>query len=74
MRAWGMMAHEDGVNCTAQHVPVGSLLLYGKQAGGSSGSRRTGVSTLDVAPSILQFFGFERPAYMRGLPSIRFDS
>jgi hypothetical protein len=69
----GMMAHEDGVNCTAQHVPVGSLVLYGKRVSANAGARRTGVSTLDVAPSILEFFGFEPPAYMQGVPSIGFE-
>ena len=64
----GMMAHEDSVNCTAQHVPGGSLLVYG--AGARAGAdRREQISTLDVVPSILKFFGFEGPSYLRGAAS-----
>jgi hypothetical protein len=69
----GFIAHEDGVNCTAQHVPVGSLWVYGAGTAGSGGSRDN-ISTLDVTPSILEFFGLERPAYMRGSVAVRLDS
>jgi hypothetical protein len=62
----GLMAHEDGVNCTAQHVPEGSLFVYPHRPAGA----RTTVSTLDVVPSILAFFGLEKPSYMRGSSSI----
>jgi hypothetical protein len=60
----GMMAHEDGVNCTAQHVPEGSLLVY--RADHLDGGRRadTRISTLEVAPAICDLFGVPRPAYM----------
>jgi hypothetical protein len=70
----GFMAHEDGVNCTAQHVPEGSLWLYGKDVSGGGISRRDAISTLDVAPSILSFFGREKPRYMRGNSTIRLHS
>jgi hypothetical protein len=66
------MAHEDGVNCTAQHVPTGSLLIYGDGVPIRGAGQRDTISTLDIAPSILKFFGFERPAYMRGTPSMNF--
>jgi hypothetical protein len=69
----GYVAHEDGVNCTAQHITAGSLWVYGARSVGSDGSRDK-ISTLDVAPSILEFFGLERPAYMRGSVSVRLDS
>jgi Type I phosphodiesterase / nucleotide pyrophosphatase len=66
----GFMPHEDGVNCTAQHVREGSLWLYSKdQRGGGKNARET-ISTLDVAPSILSFFEREIPRYMRGSVSI----
>jgi hypothetical protein len=64
----GLMAHEDGVNCTAQHVPEGVVFVY-PSARPPSVVRET-VSTLDVVPSIIQFFGLEKPAYMPGTPSI----
>jgi len=67
----GKMAHEDGVNCTAQHVPTGSLLVYGAGVPTRGAGQRDTISTLDIAPSILNFFGFERPAYMRGTPSMK---
>lgn len=69
----GMMPHEDGVNCTAQHVPEGSLFIYRPETSTDRGMR-SNVSTADVAPSILRFFGLTAPAYMRGQPSIRLDS
>lgn len=66
----GMMAHEDGVNCTAQHVPEGSLFVYNASSANVGGSRHESISTLDVAPSVLKFFGFEAPTYMKGARSI----
>jgi Type I phosphodiesterase / nucleotide pyrophosphatase len=69
----GFMEHEDGVNCTAQHVPEGSLWLYAKGVKGAGSGSRSAVSTLDVAPSILSFFGLEKPGYMRGDSSIGFS-
>jgi Type I phosphodiesterase / nucleotide pyrophosphatase len=65
----GLMAHEDDVNCTAQHVPEGSLFAYGKGIREDGGGPRGSLSTLDVAPSILSFFGFETPSHMRGAPT-----
>jgi len=60
----GSVAHEDGVNCTAQHVAQGSLLVYGPSVAASSA--RPEVSTIDVAPTLLHQFGVTAPAYMRG--------
>jgi hypothetical protein len=68
----GFVAHEDGVNCTAQHVAEGSLWFYSKDASHDGGSVRKTISTLDVAPSILSFFAHEKPTYMRGSASIDF--
>jgi hypothetical protein len=61
----GSMAHEDGVNCTAQHIPEGCLIVY-RARSRPAGRTREMVSTVDIAPSVLKFFGFERPSYMRG--------
>jgi len=65
----GSMAHEDGVNCTAQHVPEGSLIVYRRGARHDAGKRGV-ISTIDVTPSILRFFGFQAPTYMRGRPTV----
>jgi hypothetical protein len=66
----GQFAHEDGVNCTAQHVPSGSLIVYRPGNAAGQGQARGEISTLDFAPSVLAHFGLSRPAYMRGQPSI----
>lgn len=64
----GMMAHEDGVNCTAQHVPEGSMLIYGVAAHGSS--ERVRISTVDFVPSLMKHFGVPSPAYVQGAGGI----
>lgn len=66
----GLMAHEDGVNCTAQHVPEGSLLIYTPGIPSSMSDSRRTISTVDVAPSIMKFFRLEAPAHMSGDPEI----
>jgi len=61
----GLMPHEDGVNCTAQHIPEGSLVVYQalqRQAGARSAKP---ISTTDIAPSILKYFDIPPPRYMR---------
>jgi hypothetical protein len=70
----GLMAHEDGVNCTAQHVPEGCLLAYDGDSSHDTKRRRETISTLDVAPSIMRFFGLEPPSYMRGTASVAIGS
>lgn len=61
------MAHEDGVNCTAQHKPTGSLLIYSPGAQSvANGKSREQVSTLDFVPSVLKHFGLEQPNYLKG--------
>jgi hypothetical protein len=66
----GLMAHEDGVNCTAQHVPEGSLLIYDPLAHAAGPVQSEPISTLDVVPSVMKFFGFQKESYMRGSPSV----
>ena len=61
----GLMAHEDGVNCTAQHGPDGSLIVYTPTGKRKWSGSRDRISTTEVAPAILNFFGFDAPAYMR---------
>jgi hypothetical protein len=61
----GMMAHEDGVNCTAQHVPEGSMLVYSSGMHNRNDARRQRVSTLEFLPSVLEHFGVRPPEYLR---------
>lgn len=64
-----MMAHEDGVNCTAQHIPQGSLLVYSPDRPDSS---RTLISTRDFVPSMLANYGLPHDSRLGGAASIRF--
>ncbi len=64
-----MMAHEDGVNCTAQHIPQGSLLIYSPDSPDAS---RTSISTADFVPSVLKNFEIPQARELAGAPSIRF--
>lgn len=64
----GMMAHEDGVNCTAQHIPQGTLLVYSPNRPDIS---RTLISTRDFVPSMLKNFGISVDNKLRGSASIR---
>jgi hypothetical protein len=64
-----MMAHEDGVNCTAQHIPQGSLLIYNPALPDAS---RISVSTVDFVPSILSNFNIKNDRDLSGTASIRF--
>ena len=66
----GMMAHEDGVNCTAQHVPDGSLIVYRPKSSTAPALGSTRISTIDFAPSVLRKFGVSQAAYMRGSPRV----
>jgi hypothetical protein len=68
----GMMPHEDGVNCTAQHVREGSLLVFDQRAEPQVQRPRQQISTLDVVPSICRFFGIESPGYMHGRACLEF--
>jgi len=67
----GLMAHEEGVNCTAQHVPGGSLLVYRSDTTLRKGGREP-ISTVDVVPSILRHFGVQKGAHLHGNASIPF--
>lgn len=55
---------EDRAGVTAYHIPQGSLLIYDPRRAPPHGVRPQ-VSTLDLAPAILQRFGLAVPAYMR---------
>jgi hypothetical protein len=55
---------DDHTGSTAYHIPEGSLLIYDPQETSVKNSRVSGISTTAVAPSILQNFKLEVPAYM----------
>lgn len=67
----GLMQHEDGVNCTAQHVPEGSLVVYPASRDRLPQGSRLKVSTSDVVPSILAYFEVPPPDYLQGRASIQ---
>ena len=66
----GMMAHEDGVNCTAQHVPEGALVVFDPRGRAPWDGARPAISTLDIVPSLLANFGVKRPAYLEGVANV----
>jgi hypothetical protein len=55
---------QDESSCYGYHVPEGSLLLYDPAQAGTGAGERAGVSTLEIAPSLLANFGVDRPNYM----------
>lgn len=66
------LAYEDGVNNTAQHVPQGSLIVYpGVPSHGRSVRQ---ISTLDIVPSILAFFGVAGENDLPGTNSVPLDA
>ncbi|MFE0758371.1 hypothetical protein ACFW16_30715 [Inquilinus sp. NPDC058860] len=71
---FGMMAHEDNVNCTAQHVRGGTLFIHqpGEARPISPGTARTQISTIDFVPSLLGHYGIDAGGRFAGKPSIQF--
>lgn len=69
----GMMAHEDGVNCTAQHVPEGAMLIYSAKQYAGERMRREQVSTVDFVPSVLRHFNVSVPEYLNEQSRLVFD-
>ncbi|MBD2328775.1 hypothetical protein [Alkalinema sp. FACHB-956] len=56
--------HEDGVYLTGDHIPEGILFNYDPQKASPSNAQRTKISTLDIAPSILENYSVSIPTYM----------
>jgi len=54
---------DDKSGSTAYHVPQGSLLIY-DPADRQANRRRSQISTLEIAPTILRNFALPVPAYM----------
>ncbi|MEM1284485.1 MAG: hypothetical protein AAGH43_03795 [Pseudomonadota bacterium] len=58
---------QDKVSVTAYHTPEGILIDYNPAKSPTKSDDEWGsVSVLDVAPSLLQSFGIEKPAHMIG--------
>ena len=55
---------EDRSGTTAYHVPEGILAVYDPARRPAVNGARPEVSVLEVAPTLLQTLGVERPAYM----------
>lgn len=62
------LSYDDGVNNTAQHVPEGSLIVF-PGVGNSSAAEQT-ISTLDLVPSLLQFFDVDPDPVLPGQSSV----
>lgn len=61
---WGFHEHQDNIDCTGRHTPHGFLLVHDPSAVVAKGVQRSQISTLDIAPAILDYFGATVPAYM----------
>jgi hypothetical protein len=61
---FGFHEHQDEVACSARHTPEGILLVYDPRAPAVDRGRSR-ISTLDIAPALLQAFGVAAPSYMR---------
>jgi hypothetical protein len=61
---WGFHEHQDNIDCSGRHTPHGSLLVYDPVITRVEGSYRAPISTLDIAPALLDYFGVPVPNYM----------
>jgi hypothetical protein len=66
----GVIHHDEGVNCTAQHCAEGSLVVRRPDATGTTEPKV--VSSLDFVPSLLKHFGVETPAHLPGEAILQF--
>jgi hypothetical protein len=61
---WGFHEHQDNIDCSGRHTPHGLLLVYDPVATKAVGSYRSAISTLDLAPALLDNFAVPVPSYM----------
>ena len=61
---FGYIPHQDGVACTGRHTALGSMLVYDQMHPQPSRDRPM-ISTLEVAPTIIDAFDITAPPYMR---------
>ncbi len=69
----GFFQHQDNIACSARHSPEGVLIVYDPLRT-SVDDRRTRVSTLEIAPAILDNFGIRVPEYMHRPDPLLFDT
>lgn len=55
---------EDMSNTNAYHIPSGHLLIYSPKFKAPKTKSLTQISTLEIAPALLNNFGVQRPDYM----------
>lgn len=61
----GVFQHQDNIACSARHTPHGVLIVY-DPVWPHPDRRRTTISTLDIAPAILDNFNVPSRSYMKG--------
>jgi len=61
---WGFHEHQDNIDCTGRHTPHGFLVVHDAAVPSVQGEKRCQISTLDIAPAILDHFGVPVPDYM----------
>lgn len=61
---WGFYEHQDNIDCSARHTPHGLLLVHDPAISTAKDSCRSTISTLDIAPALLNHFGAPVPNYM----------
>jgi hypothetical protein len=66
----GLISHDEGVNCTAQHCAEGSLTV--RRPGGARAQALKVVSSVDFVPSLLKHFSVAGPSHLLGEASIEF--
>jgi hypothetical protein len=59
----GLLPHQDNVSCAGRHTPFGSLIVYDPLQKCTLTERFT-ISTLDLAPAILNNFGINQLSYL----------
>lgn len=60
---FGFFVHEDKVACSAYHTREGYLAVYNPNT--TATAPRKTISTLDIAPAILNHFEVVKPSYMK---------
>ncbi len=71
---WGFHEHQDNIDCTGRHTPHGFLLVHDASAPRALVEKRSQISTLDIAPAILNFFRVPAPAYMNSVDATILDT
>lgn len=59
----GFFRQEEGVACSGRHTPFGVLLVYDPRRRAGAAPRGV-ISTLEIAPALLENFGIAVPSYM----------